>query len=148
MRTDSIPGWLAQHAWPVWLLLAVVAVCVVLLRLSLWTREHRLRRRRAGITQETFTGQLQQYGFDAVITSATFRYMREVQLVPFPILPGDQLEEDLGLGPEEIEQSVRDLSLALRREYSPGLQPLPLVTVEDLIRLLQASPRSVRTGAA
>src|SRR5579875_1986583 len=105
-----------------------------------------MRRKRAGITQETFTAQLQQYGFDPVITSSTFRYLREVQLVPFPVLPGDDLEDDLGLTPEEIDQAVRDLSIALRREFSPGLQPTPLVTVEDLIRLLQAEPRIVRTG--
>jgi hypothetical protein len=43
---------------------------------------------------------------------------------------------------------VRDLTLALRRVHSPGLQPTPLVTVEDLIRLLQASPRITKTGAA
>jgi len=107
-----------------------------------------MRRKRAGVTQDTFTAQLEQYGFDPVITGSTFRYLREVQLVPFPVLPGDDLEKDLGLTPEDVDQSVRDLALALRREYSPGLQPTPLVTVEDLIRLLQASPRITKTGAA
>ncbi|HZQ44373.1 MAG TPA: hypothetical protein VFA99_14055 [Acidobacteriaceae bacterium] len=146
MRTTSITAWLGHHAWPIWLLVAVVAVCIVLLRVSAWSRERRLRHKRAGVTHETFTAQLQQYGFDPVITSSAFRYLREVQLVPFPVLPGDDLEDDLGLTPEEIDQTVRDLSTALRREYSPGLQPTPLVTVEDLIRLLQAEPRIVRTG--
>jgi hypothetical protein len=148
VRTNQIPAWLAHHAWPLWLLLAVAILCVVLLRLSAWIRERDLRHRRAGITPETFTAQLQQYGFDPVITSSTFRYLREVQLVPFPVLPGDRLEETLGLAPEDIDQALRDLSTALRRVYSPGLQPVPLVTVEDLIRLLQASPRVARTGAA
>ncbi len=122
--------------------------CIVLLRLSAWAREHNLRRKRAGITQETFTAQLQQYGFDPVITSATFRYIREVQLVPFPVLPGDDLEKDLGLAPEDVDQTIRDLAIALRREFSPGQQPIPPVTVEDLIRQLQAYPRLVRSGAA
>ena len=148
MRTNSITAWLGHHAWPLWLLLAAVVLCVILLKASAWIREHRLRRKRAGITQETFTAQLQQYGFDPVITSATFRYLREVQLIPFPVLPGDDLEKDLGLAPEDIDQTVRDLSMGLRREHSPGLQPTPLVTVEDLIRLLQAEPRITRTGAA
>jgi len=147
LRISFIPAWLSHHVW-LWSLGALVVVCVLLLRLSAWAREYRLRRKRAGVTQQTFTAQLQQYGFDPVITSATFRYMREVQLVPFPVLPGDDLEKDLGLAPEDVNQAVRDLSIALRREYSPGRQPLPLVTIEDLIRLLQASPRIVRTGAA
>lgn len=148
MRTISIPAWLGHHAWPLWLLLTVIVGCILLLRLSAWVHERSIRRKRRGITQETFTAQLEQYGFDPVITSATFRYLREVQLVPFPVLPGDDLDKDLGLSPEEIDQSVRDLSIGLRREYSPGLQPVPLVTVEDLIRLLQASPRVIRTGVA
>ena len=129
-------------------MLAAIVLCAVLLRVSAWARETAIRRKRRGVTQQTFTAQLEQYGFDPVITSATFRYLREVQLVPFPVLPGDDLDKDLGLSPEEIEQTVRDLSIGLRRRYSPGLQPLPLVTVEDLIRLLQASPRVVRSGVA
>lgn len=148
MRTISIPAWLGHHAWPLWLLLAVIVGCILLLRISAWVHERSIRHKRRGITQETFTAQLEQYGFDPVITSATFRYLREVQLVPFPVLPGDDLDKDLGLSPEEIDQSVRDLSIALRREYSPGLQPVPLVTVEDLIRVLQAFPRVIRTGVA
>ena len=148
MRTNSIPAWLGHHAWPLWLLLAAILACLLLLRISAWIRDSGIRRKRRGVTRETFTAQLEQYGFDPVITSATFRYLREVQLVPFPVLPGDDLDKDLGLSPEEINQSVRDLSIGLRREYSPGLQPIPLVTVEDLIRLLQASPRVFRSGAA
>lgn len=148
MRTSSIPAWLGHHAWPLWLLLAAVVACILLLRLSAWAREHSLRRKRAGVTRETFTAQLQQYGFDPVITSATFRYLREVQLVPFPVLPGDDLENDLGLTPDDIDQAIRDLAIALRREYSPGQQPIPPATVEDLIRHLQAYPRIIRSGVA
>lgn len=148
MRTSSISAWLGHHAWPLWLLLGAVVVCILLLRISAWARDSHIRRMRRGITQATFTAQLEQYGFDPVITSATFRYLREVQLVPFPVLPGDDLDKDLGLSSEEVEQTVRDLSIGLRREYSPGLQPVPLVTVEDLIRLLQASPRTIRSGVA
>jgi len=155
VRTNSITAWLGHHAWPLWLLLALAVLCILLLQLSAWSRERGLRRKRAGITQETFTAQLQQYGFDPVITASTFRYLREVQLIPFPVLPGDDLEKDLGLSPEDVDESVRNLSAALRREYMPGMQPTPLVTVEDLIRLLQASPRVLRpavddrkTGAA
>lgn len=149
MRTDDpIPIWVAHHAWPLWLLLGAVVAFAVLLRVSAWVREYRLRRKRAGVTQETFTAQLQQYGFDPVITGATFRYLHEIQMVPFPVLPGDDLAKDLKLTPEEIDQTVRDLSLGLRREYSPGRQPTPLATVEDLIRSLQAQPRISKADVA
>ena len=148
MRTLTIPAWLGHSAWPLCLLVALIVACVLLLRLSAWYREHKLRRQRAGVTQETFTAQLEQYGFDPVITGSTFRYLREVQAIPFPVLPGDDLEKDLDLTSEEVDQTVRDLTLALRREYSPGLQSTPLVTIEDLIRLLQASPRITKSGVA
>jgi hypothetical protein len=148
VRMNSILSWLAHHAWPLWLLVSIVGLCILLLRASAWSREHRLRRKRSGITAETFTAQLQQYGFDPVITATTFRYLQEVQMVPFPVLPGDDLEKDLGLSPEDIDHTVRELSMGLRREYSPGLQPTPLVTVEDLIRRLQAQPRIAETGVA
>ena len=120
---------------------------MLLLKVSSWTRERSLRRSRPGLSRESFSASLQQYGFDPVITSAAYRYLQEVQLVGFPILPGDKLEEDLGLDSDEVAQTVRDLTIALRREFSPGLQPTPLVTVEDLIRLLQASPRLYTSGS-
>jgi hypothetical protein len=145
---NSIPPWVRHQAWPLGLLLGVLVIGVLLLRLSAWFRDHSLRRRRAAVTQESFTAHLQQYGFDPVITSSTYRYLREVQLVPFPILPSDALDEDLGLDSVDVDQTVRDLTIALRREFSPGLTPAPPVTVEDLIRLLQASPRISHTTAA
>lgn len=141
-----IPASWQHNAWPLGLLIGAVLACIFLLRLSAWTRERSLRRKRAGITRETFTETLQQYGFDPVITSSTYRYLQEVQLISFPILAGDKLDEDLGLDSDEVDQTVRDLTIALRREFRPGLQPTPLVTVEDLIRLLQASPRLYSTG--
>jgi hypothetical protein len=145
---SSIPLWVRQQARPLGLLLGVLIVTLLLLRLSAWWRQYSLRRKRRGITQESFTAYLQQYGFDPVITSSTYRYLQEVQLVPFPILPTDALDEDLGLDSEDIQQTLRDLTIALRREYSPGLTPAPIVTVEDLVRLLQASPRLSRISAA
>jgi len=140
------PAW--HTAWPIALFVGTVVVCVLLLRLSAWSRERNLRRKRAGLTRESFTASLEQYGFDPVITSSTYRYLQDVQLVSFPILPSDKLDEDLGLDSDEIEQTLRDLTIALRREFTPGLRSAPLVTVEDLIRVLQASPRLFSSGVA
>lgn len=141
-----LPEFWRAKFWPFALVLGAILAVLLLLRLSAWSRERALRRRRAGVTQETFTSVLQQYGFDPVITGSTYRYLQEVQLISFPILPGDKLDEDLGLDTEDVNQAVRDLTIALRREFSPGLHPVPLVTVEDLIRLLQASPRLFGSG--
>ena len=93
------------------------------------------------MSETTFTKHLQVYGFDPAITGAAYRYLQEVQLVQFPILAGDDLVEDLGLDNDDVEQTVTELTEALKRELTPGLRHTPLVTVEDLVRLLQASPR-------
>lgn len=145
---NSISSWVGRQAKPIELVLGVLVAGAILLRLSAWFRNHSLRRKRKGINQQNFTARLQQYGFDPVITSSTYRYLQEVQMVPFPILPEDRLDEDLGLGSVDVEQTIRDLTLALRREFSPGLTPSPPETVEDLVRLLQASPRISRHSAA
>jgi hypothetical protein len=145
---NSISMWIREQAWPLGLVLGALVAGAVLLRLSAWFRNHSLRRKRRGVTQESFTAHLQQYGFDPVIASSTYRYLQEVQMVPFPILPSDGLDEDLGLSAEDVDQAVRDLTIALRREFSPGLTPTPVVTVEDLIRLLQASPRISRGSSS
>ena len=121
VRTLSIPAWLGHHAWPLWFLLALVVACLILLRLSAWSREHRLRKRRVGVTQETFTAQLEQYGFDPVITGSTFRYLREVQLVPFPVLPGD----DLRRGPGSQPRGCRPDRARSHDGVAAGIQPGP-----------------------
>ena len=138
---ESLPVWLNEQAGP----LVIVAVCIglalLILKISANRRQQSLARERDGVTESTFANHMEQYGFDPVIASATYRYLQDVQLVKFPILPGDALDEDLGLDSEDIDQTVRELTSALGRELNPGLLHKPLVTVEDLVRLLQASPR-------
>ena len=140
--------WLGEQAWPIGILAGIVALVYVAARRSASRRSRTLSRERQGVTQEAFAEYLAQFGFDPTIAAATYRYLQRVQRVNFPILPSDTLDEDLGLGQEDIEQTVRDLTTALRRERHPGLPHSPLVTVEDLIRLLQASPRLARHAAA
>ncbi len=133
--------WLKEQTWPIVFSLVCFGLVYVLLKVSARRRLHRLARQRDGVTENTFATHLERYGFDALITRSTYRYLREVQLVQFPIMPGDKLDEDLGLDSVDVDQTVRELSHALHREYTPGLRYAPLVTVEDLVRLLQASPR-------
>jgi hypothetical protein len=140
--------WLNQQAWPLGIIAALILFTYVALRISASRRRAALLRERAGVTEETFTEHLAQFGFDPAIASSTYRYLQEVQRVQFPILPTDRLDEDLGLGQEDVEQTVRELTSALHRELNPGLAHAPLLSVEDLVRLLQACPRAARTNAA
>jgi hypothetical protein len=61
--------------------------------------------------------------------------------VAFPIDPRDDLDRDLGLDGEDVKLTVRDLLAETGREYLPGQLNSPLVTVVDLVRYIQASPR-------
>ena len=145
---DTLTLWLKEQAWPLGIIVAFVLFAFIALKVSADRRHKALANEREGVNEETFTAHLQRYGFDPVITSATYRYLQEVQLVNFPILPGDHLDEDLGLDTEDVEQTVTELANALRRERAPGLRHTPVVTVEDLVRLIQASPRKSRSAAA
>lgn len=140
--------WLHEQALPIGLIVAAIVLAYVLLKVSAYRRRADLLSKRAGITEISFAQQLAHFGFDPVISAATFCYLQQVQKIGFPIQPDDSLDEDLGLDSEDIAQTIIDLSSALDREYNPGLAHAPLVTVENLIRLLQASPRKQDASAA
>ena len=145
---DTLSTWLNEQAWPIAIIVGCIVFAFIALKVSAQRRHKALASEREGVTESTFTAHLQQYGFDPTITGATYRYLQEVQLVKFPILAGDALDEDLGLDTEDVEQTVSELTAALKRERAPGLRHTPVITVEDLVRLLQASPRKSRSVAA
>ena len=145
---DTVSIWFKEQAWPIGLILLLVAAAFLTVKLSSRRRAAALNRERSGVTEQSFTEHLAKFGFDPLIAGTTFRYLQEVQLVQFPILPTDTLDEDLGLDTEDVEQSVRELLASLQRQETPGLRHEPLHTVEDLVRHLQASPRKLISVAA
>ena len=140
--------WLKQQAWPIGILIALVAAFFMVLKLSASYRNAVLSRERRGVTEQTFVEHLAQYNFNPLITGTTYRYLQEVQQIKFPILPSDALDEDLGLDPEDVDQIIRDLVRSLKREEAPGLRYEPVLTVEGLVRHVQASPRRQHKAAA
>jgi hypothetical protein len=140
--------WLKEQVWPIVILIALVAVVLIVLKLSASYRNAVLSRERRGVTEQTFVEHLAQYNFDPVIAGTTFRYLQEVRQIKFPILPSDALDEDLGLDPDDVDQAIHDLLRLLHREEVPGLRQGPVLTVEGLVRHLQASPRRKHSAAA
>ena len=145
---DTLSGWLKAQAWPLGILFLLLAIAFIVLKVSAQRRHAALMQARSGVTEESFVHHLSQYDFDPFITGSTFRYMQTVQMIPFPILPGDKLDEDLGLDSEDVEQTVSELLVILNRREAPGLRYLPMITVEDLVRHLQAAPRKMDSLAA
>jgi acyl carrier protein len=146
--TNSLSLGLKEQAIPLLLIAIVIGIAFLLLKYVANRRHRALTRERDGVTESTFAEHLEPFGFDAVIATSTYRYLQDVQQVKFPILPSDRLDEDLGLDSEDIKQAVTDLTGALGRTWNPGLIHQPLVTVEDLVRLLQASPRAESAAVA
>jgi len=137
----SIEHWLGEQVVPLVFIGFALLMGLAFLYLSAQSRRASLVRDRSGRTEETFAEYLAAYGFDPGIARTTYRYLQRVQNVSFPIVPKDDLDRDLGLDDEEVKQSLRDLLDETGREYLPGLLDSPLVTVVDLVRYIQASPR-------
>lgn len=140
--------WLKEQAWVIAAIAACIILAFIILKVSAKRRHEALTREREGVTEASFAAHLEKFGFDPVIAASTYRYLQQVQLVQFPVLPSDLLDEDLGLDSEDIHQTIREMLAALGREFNPGLLHKPLSTVEDLVRLLQASPRIANASSS
>jgi len=140
---SSLQQWLGQQIVPVFFIGFALMAGIALVYISAQSRRASLTRDRSGRTEETFAEYLAAYGFDPGIARATYRYLQQQRRVAFPIEPTDDLDRDLGLAGDEVRQTVRDLLAETGREYLPGLLDSPLVTVVDLVRCIQASPRKV-----
>ncbi len=120
---------------------------MIVLSVSARNRRVRLNKSRAGTNEDTFVEAMVVDGFDPQISRAVYTYLQEQQNVHFPIESTDLLDEDLGLDLVDLDETIRDVLQLTRREYRPGLRHTPLVTVEDLVRFIQASPRLVERAA-
>ncbi len=139
----TLQQWLGDQIVPLVFIGFAVLMGLALLYFSAKSRRSALTRDRSGRTEETFVEFLAPYGFDPEIARATYRYLRERQQIAFPILPTDDLDRDLGLNEDEVRITVRDLLGEMGREYLPGMLDSPLVTVVDVVRYIQASPRRI-----
>jgi hypothetical protein len=136
-----IQQWLGEQVAALVFICFALLMGLALVYFSAQCRRSTMVRDRSGRTEETFSEYFAACGFDPRIARATYRYLRQVQQIAFPIEPLDDLDRTLGLNCEDLNQTVRDLLAETGREYLPGLLDSPLVTVLDLVRYLQVSPR-------
>lgn len=145
MSASSINPWLLKEIGGVLLLGAGASAAFVYAKIAA-ARRRAHSPRAAGLSERSFTEYLRQCGFDPKVAATTYRYLREIQDVRFPILPGDALDWDLGLDEERVGQTLAELTSRLDRQPAHTTQ-LP-ITVEDLVRTVQYSPRSGEAVAA
>lgn len=91
------------------------------------------------VAARTFAELLESHGFDPALALATCCYFDENTGGAFPIQPDDDLEDHLGLNPEEVEHTLLALSALLGRKPALHWQRPLMETVEDLIAVLQAA---------
>ncbi len=148
MQTPStLSIWLSEQAVPLAIIVALLGFVMIVLYTSASARRVKMNEVRSGVNEDTFVNSLLVYGFDPIIARATYRYLQEKQLVSFPIEATDQLDEDLGLDLVDVDESILDILKLTDRQFQPGLKFAPIVTVEDLVRLIQASPRNSAMAA-
>jgi len=137
----TIQQWLTAQFVPLLFISFSLLMGLAVLFVSAKSRSSSLARDRSGHTEETFADDLAEYGYDPDIARATYRYLQGQQKVAIPIEPLDDLDSDLGLDSEDLREAIHDLLAETGRSYLPGLLDSPLVTVVDLVRTIQASPR-------
>ncbi len=143
MSLSGIERWLLGQIVPVVFVGFALLAGLALVYFSAQSRKAARVRDRAGKDEETFAEEFVAYGFDAEIARATYRYLDERTKAGFPLLPGDDLDRDLGLDADDVPEVLRELTAKVGREYLPGLVTMPITTVAELVRAVQASPRKV-----
>jgi hypothetical protein len=144
---STISIWLSEQAGPLALIVALLAFVMIILYVSARSRHARLNASRSHVNEDTFVDSLAAYGFDPGIARTTYRYLQDKQNVSFPIEASDLLDEDLGLDLVDVDETIVDILALTQRLHQPGLQHGPIITVEDLVRFVQASPRSSERAA-
>lgn len=98
---------------------------------------------RPGENIESFVLHLASYGFDPAIAREIYAYLTTEEDVAFPVRHSDRLDEDLRVSEEEVHRMVAHLLRFSCREALPGMRHMPLLTVEDVLRFVQACPTVV-----
>jgi hypothetical protein len=143
MSFAGIQQWLIEQMVPVFMVGFALLAGLALVYFSAQSRKAGRRRDRAGQDVETFVEKLAAHGFDPAIARAVYDYLEEHTRVGFPILPGDDLDRELGLDRDDVSEALRELTAHVGRDYLPGLVRVPIATVAELAGAVQASPRKV-----
>lgn len=135
-----LSDFLTAQIVPLSVLFGALLLAFAVLYFSGVSRHRRMAAERRGEDVDSFVLYLASYGFDPDIARTTYEYLVAEEDVAFPIRHTDRLDHDLRISEEEVRKSVRYLLKEFGREASPGMQHMPLVTVEDLLRFVQACP--------
>ena len=138
--------WVTQQMVPLAIIVGVLAVGIGILWVSARSRRNE-DDERSGKNVDSFVEGLAAFNFDPKIARTTYEYLIQMEGIDFPIFPEDTLREDLGISDEEKEQAIEFLLAENGRASRLGIQNQPVITVADLVRFVQASPRVMYRAA-
>ena len=147
MVPNTFMQWLTEQMVPLAIIAGVLAVGVGILWVSARSRREEANDERAGKNVDSFVEGLAAFNFDPKIARTTYEYLIQMEGIDFPIFPEDTLREDLGISDEEKEQAIEFLLAENGRASRLGIQNQPVITVADLVRFVQASPRVMYRAA-
>jgi hypothetical protein len=147
MDPQHATQWVAAQADVIGVIGVLFLGALLILFLSARGHAWMMAHKRAHSTIDTFVRELSEKGYNARICRAVYEYLQTDQKVNFPINPDDALDERLGIAGDDLEQTIRDVLILTEREFCPGLLYRPLVTVEDLVRYVEASPLRLKKSA-
>ena len=138
---STLSIWLSEQVLPFAIIMIVLSLALSVLFFSSRRRSRNLNQARLGMNEDTLVESLILDGFDPTICRTVYRYLQDEQNVYFPIKASDLLDEDLGLDLDAMDETIQDVLRLTHRVYLPGLRHAPIITVEDMVRFVQACPR-------
>lgn len=138
--TETFTDWITQQVGPLGIFLLIAGVAFLFFLLLAKWREWDFARTRSGYDVDAFVQDMRIRGVSEEVSRAGYEVIQEEQKVRFPVMPEDALDEQLGITDIDLMDTLISILKRTNRERKTGLMYMPLVTVEDLLKLVQMSP--------
>jgi hypothetical protein len=142
---QTLSDWSMEQLGPLGIFLVIAGIAFVFFFLLARWREWDFARSRSGYGTDDFIRDMRIRGISEDVSRAGYEVIQNEQKVRFPIMPEDALDEQLGITDIDLMDTLVSILTRTGREKKAGLMHLPLVTVEDLLKLVQVSPKVHQT---
>jgi hypothetical protein len=137
---QTLANWSSEQLGPLGIFLVIAGMAFVFFFILARWREWHFAHRRKGYDKDDFIRDMRIRGVSEEVSRAGYEVIRHEQNVRFPVKPDDALDEQLGITDVDLMDTLMSILARTGKEKKPGLMYMPLVTVEDLLKLVQVSP--------
>jgi hypothetical protein len=143
---QTFPDWAMEQLGPLGIFLVIAGIAFLFFFLLSRWREWDFARKRSSYHVDDFVRDMRVRGVSEEVSRAGYEIIQTEQRVRFPIMPEDALDEQLGITDIDLMDTLVSILGRTGREKKAGLMYMPLITVEDLLKLVQVSPISRQTA--